>query len=205
MAQSNVYSLNVVGYVNVPLKSGFTLLENPLDAGDNTVSNVFKNVDYTQNTYAVLTWNGSFFVENDLDQFDGTWQNPTFNAAPGTGFFFKNPGSTITNTFVGNVLQGALSVSVTAQSFNLVGSKVPQDGYVSDLGLIPTGGDAILLWNGSFFVETDFDEFDSTWTPAASSGYIIDSVKGPLVSNANSFFYKNIHNSATWVRNFTVQ
>ncbi len=33
VAQSNVYSLNIVGYVNVPVPSGYSLLANPLKAG----------------------------------------------------------------------------------------------------------------------------------------------------------------------------
>src|SRR5689334_11322152 len=112
MAQSNVYSLNVVGYVNVPLRPGLSMINNPLDAGNNSVSNIFKAVDYTVTTYAVITWNGLSFVQNDLDQFDGTWQSPTLPLAPGTGFFFKNTGgSAITNAFVGNVMQGSLSIS----------------------------------------------------------------------------------------------
>jgi hypothetical protein len=49
MAQSNVYSLNVVGYVNVPLVGGgaFNMIANPLNntgTGGNNISNLFSAV-----------------------------------------------------------------------------------------------------------------------------------------------------------------
>jgi len=205
MAQSNVYSLNVVGYVNVVLKPGLSLIANPLDAGNNSVSNIFRNVDYTQDTYAILTWDGSAFQGNQLDQFDGTWGNPTQVLAPGTGFFWKNPtANPITNTFVGNVLQGTLTVPVPP-GLNLVASKVPQDGFTQDLGLNPTPGhNTILLWDGHAFQGSDYDEFDSTWGPA--TGFTVDPVKGPYITNANGFFVKgDSQTTATFTRNFTVQ
>src|ERR1700691_3524535 len=42
MAQSNVYSLNIVGYVNIPVTKGnLYLLENPFDTGTgNNITNV---------------------------------------------------------------------------------------------------------------------------------------------------------------------
>src|SRR5690348_15250407 len=81
MAQSNVYSLNVVGYVNVRMNQGLTMIANPLDAGNNTVSNVFKNVD-PNNHYTILSWDGASFQPNDLDDIDGTWTNPNLVLAP---------------------------------------------------------------------------------------------------------------------------
>jgi hypothetical protein len=163
-------------------------------------------VDYTAGQfYAVLSWDGASFIPNDLDQFDGTWTNPTLDLSPGKGFFFKNTsGLSITNTFVGNVLQGTLTVPVPP-GLNLVASKVPQDGFVVDLGLAATPGhNSILLWDGASFQPSDFDEFDSTWS--AATGFTVDPVKGPLITNARGFFVKGDGSStATWVRSFTVQ
>jgi len=205
MAQSNVYSLNVVGYVNVVLPPGLKLIANPLDAGNNSISNLFKIDPQGNQYYAIQTWTGVAFVEHDLDAFDSTWADPQTVLAPGTGFFFKNVGPTaITNTFVGNVLQGSLTVPVPP-GLNLVSSKVPQDGYTKDLGLTPTPGHtAVQLWSGVAFLETDFDEFDSTWTPV--TGFDVNPVKGPYITNAAGFFVKGDGSStATFTRNFTVQ
>src|SRR5436309_353228 len=43
MAQSNVYSLNIVGYCNVPVKGGYSFLSNPLDNGNNSATTLFPN------------------------------------------------------------------------------------------------------------------------------------------------------------------
>lgn len=41
LAADPVYSVNAVGYVNVVLKPGFTIVANPLNAGDNHLSKIF--------------------------------------------------------------------------------------------------------------------------------------------------------------------
>jgi hypothetical protein len=43
---AQVYSVNAVGYVNVTLPPGFSLVSNPLNAGtgNNTVSKLFSNI-----------------------------------------------------------------------------------------------------------------------------------------------------------------
>src|SRR5437899_2710664 len=61
-AQSNVYSLNVVGYVNVALVGGagggtFTMIANPLnrtDANGNNITNLFKT---PQDSDQIYRWN----------------------------------------------------------------------------------------------------------------------------------------------------
>src|SRR4051812_11081510 len=44
MAQSNVYSLNVVGYVNVSLTNGFNMVANQLDLDGTGINNTVTNV-----------------------------------------------------------------------------------------------------------------------------------------------------------------
>ena len=39
-AQAQVYSVNAVGYVNKSIPSGFSIVANPLNNGDNKVSDV---------------------------------------------------------------------------------------------------------------------------------------------------------------------
>src|SRR5258707_13816056 len=60
MAQSNVYSLNVVGYINRTLADSgkFSLVANQLDSGNNTFSNLFAALP--ANT-KVLKWTGVSF------------------------------------------------------------------------------------------------------------------------------------------------
>jgi hypothetical protein len=199
LAQSNVYSLNVVGYVNVPVPHGYSLIANPLNSANNTVSNLFSgSPGAVGNT--VYTWNGANFVANFYDDLGGAWANPNLNLAPGTGFFVNNPGTSYTNTFVGEVLQGSLSNSVPL-GYTLTSSKVPQAGFTLDLGLNAQPGDYVYMWNGNNFVAIFYDDLGGAWNPAA--GFTVDPAKGPLVGVAQSFFYRNVA-GGTFTRNFTV-
>src|SRR5438046_1261359 len=43
-SMAQIYSVNAVGYVNVTLDAGFNMVSNPLNAADNTVGGLFKNI-----------------------------------------------------------------------------------------------------------------------------------------------------------------
>lgn len=203
-----VYSQNVVGYVNVVIPSGYSAIANPLDAsnsGGNSISNLF-NAAVAGGTGpaagdAAYSWNGVFNNGNFNSDLDGSWSNPTEQFAPGKGIFYQNVGAPFTNTFVGEVMQGSLTVPLPFL-YNSVASKVPQAGYAADLGLIGAGADVIYLWNGNFNVGSFRDDLGGTWSDAA--GFVVDPVKGPFLNVAQSIFYNNVSGAATWVRNFTV-
>jgi len=207
-AQSNVYSQNVVGYVNVPVPVGYSLIANPLNAGNNSVSNVFKAaVDGGAAVGStVYTWTGTSLVPNQNDQFDTTWQNPTLSLPPGLGFFFYNPNARFTNTFVGEVNQGALS-KIIPLGYSVHSSLIPLTGYLqTDLGLTNAApGDTVYLWNGANLVPCAKDLFDFTWQPLPPP-YSCDPVQGPLIPIGTGFFYQGQSGSSiSWLRNFTVQ
>jgi len=137
----NVYSVNVVGYVNVPARLGFSSMSNPLDAaGSNSATNVIQNVfdsgagqgpwDGSQ----LQIWNGThytaYFLDSNPDdyppgQFTG-YTDSSGNPAtppvlgPGIGYLFNN-GTASSNvlTYVGNVRgvttggSGAMAISNT--------------------------------------------------------------------------------------------
>jgi len=86
-AQSNVYSVNVVGYVNAPVagNSAFTLLANPLSDGTNTIASLGAALP---NKTTVQVWNGSGFT--GTSKAGGAWGNPALPIPPGTGFFRSN-------------------------------------------------------------------------------------------------------------------
>ena len=114
MAQANVYSLNVVGYVNVNYVAGFNAAANPLvGSPDNTLNTVLAGADVPDNT-TVFIWNTT------LQDFDpvtpvyvassGTWSvNATVNQ--GQGIFVLAPAN-FTHTYVGEVKQGTDRKSV---------------------------------------------------------------------------------------------
>lgn len=157
-AQSNVYSLNIVGYVNTPIKGNgeFTLLANPLDAPTNTSVALVGSL--LPNKSQVLTWNGASY--DTASKISGVW-NTNFNIPPGTGFFVKNGpvGSpALTNTFVGNVLTGVPGTNTVALpvGFSLRGSPLPIGGTLTDvgnnslnLGVVLANKSQVLIWDNS--------------------------------------------------------
>jgi hypothetical protein len=135
-AQGNVYSLNVVGYVNTVIKGNgaYTLLANPLVAATNDSISLVGNL--LPNKSQVLTWGGASYVT--ASKISGVW-NTNLPIPAGTGFFVKNgpAGSPdLTNTFVGEVSGGLPGTNTTAlpAGFVLVGSKAPIGGTLNDSG-----------------------------------------------------------------------
>src|SRR5256885_10449229 len=65
MAQSNVYSLNIVGYCNVPTPAGYTFQSNPMDNGNNSAVVVIPNPnpDPSGTSGQLGPWDGSAIQE----------------------------------------------------------------------------------------------------------------------------------------------
>jgi hypothetical protein len=205
MAQSNVYSLNVVGYVNVPTTGGgnFNMLANPLNNANNGITNLFA---VAQDGDAIFTWDASI---QDLggtvysySSFLGKWDGNR-NLAPGEGFFYLNAGSNKTNTFVGDVVQGAYNNPVPivgGGSFNGIGSSVPIGGSFTNAtdGIIPRDGDSVFTWDvvaqdlGA--ATASYSTFLGKWDNTAIN-----------INPGNGFFYLGAGaNQNPWTRNFTV-
>ena len=206
-AQSNVYSLNVVGYVNTVIAGGgsYSLIANPLNnTVSNSQTNLFKGLPGSQDGANILKW--------DVNTFDFQGTVPTYGtfssawdiavALPvGEGFFYVNPGSTFTNTFVGEVVQGSFARPVVGGgSYNAIGSSVPVAGSFTNAigGLAPTDGDNILVWDVAAFdfqgTVPTYGTFSSAWDITALN-----------VKVGEGMFYVRQGANATWTRNFTVQ
>lgn len=207
-ASAQVYSVNVVGYVNKELVPKFNLVANPLDnkAGNN-VENLFG--DTLPNGTGIYKWNcppGSYEATNyystDFDP-TGVWDDPAQVLAPGTGFWLNLAGTANkTTTFVGDVMQGmgadALVIPL-CNGFNLVGSKVPQAGKLqADLGYVPSNGDAVYQWDATTqkykptsIYSTDFNPAGE-WDPA-----------DPDIAVAEGFWLKT-QAAGQWKREFKV-
>jgi len=162
MAQSNVYSLNVVGYVNLPLTQGFNLVANQLDADgtgtNNTIQGVFGSLLPPGST--VYTWNGAGYnVASYTKNKAGTATNWSGNYPlnPGQGSWVSIPTGTIgtnvlTVTTVGQVLQGAAFAvnPYYGTGFSLLSSVVPlSGGLVTTMGYTPAASDTVYTWNGT--------------------------------------------------------
>jgi hypothetical protein len=144
-AQTNVYSVNAVGYVQVVFQPNvFTMVGNPLNTTNNSIGSLFTAFPNGTQFYK---WNGATY---DIAQFlFGAWDNPQYTLNPGEGCFIQTKGSAPwTNTFVGEVLQGNLTNSIP-NGFSQRSSMVPQAGDADSLGLSAAlkNGDSILEYN----------------------------------------------------------
>lgn len=197
VAQTNVYSQNVVGYINVTITNS-TLLDmiaNQLDydgTGTNNTVLTALGTNVPINT-RVYVYSGGTFVSALYTSKGWSGATPTVNAAmnPGQGFFIKVPSVPTTITLVGNVLQGELQ-NPYAAGLQIKSSMVPQSGGLQTvLGYAPTVNDRVYRY-----------------FPAGYSSHLY-TAKGwsggePVPEVAESFWLKAV-NSGTWTRNFTVQ
>lgn len=180
-----VFSVNAVGYVNITVPKGFSMLSNPLNAATNTVGAVLAGAP--ENT-TVYTFNGAGFSVNQV-QF-GDFQNPGEPFVPGGGSFISAP-SAFPVTFVGEVPQGNLTNSLP-KGFSIRSSIVPQAGQLDTvLGFPKEENDTVYRWDNANakYVQSDVQFGD--WTVA------------PVVNVAEAFWVRKV-NAASWVRNFSV-
>src|SRR5947207_7701785 len=131
MAQSNVYSLNVVGYVNASIAGGgtsgkFQMIANPLNTTNNTVASL---LPAPPDGTTLFKWTGTAFVSTTF--FLGAWSDGTFTLNPGEGGIVQSS-APFTNTFVGEVMQGSLANPYPA-GFSIKASQVPQAGTLTQL------------------------------------------------------------------------
>jgi hypothetical protein len=149
--QAQVFSVNVVGYVNVTVPSrptgAFAMITNPLDqgAGNYTVASLIPAPP--EGTVIFKYINGAYDPANVFEL--GEWGNPNQTLEPGQGAFIKVPANqALTITFVGEVRQGAASNRNLVAGFNMVGSLVPQGGGLSTVLEFPAAeGDVVYKYN----------------------------------------------------------
>jgi hypothetical protein len=193
MAQ--VYSLNVVGYVNVTAPAGFSMIANQLSGTNTTIGSLIANPPPGTQIYK---WDGASYLS--WEYFDVLGWFPDGNATlnPGEGAFIKNPTATnLVLTFVGEVLQGSLSNSLP-QGFTIRSSMVPQSGTLASgtnapaLNFPAAPGDQIYKWVPATSSYDSYEYFDVLgWFPS-----------DPSVAVGESFFVNKSANS-TWTRNFS--
>jgi hypothetical protein len=211
MAQSNVYSLNVVGYVNVVYKAGFNAGANPLMASPNNQLNTILNnatpVTGTPDNTIVLRWNTT------LQDFDGIV--PTYNATthlwadnavinPGECFFVLAPNE-FTNTYVGEVKQTSTTIPIVA-GFNGISSPVPVGGNTGTVlaQLSPSDNDLAFKWDNSPTGPTAQGFYDPvTYVLSSTSWQNLGNSPGTFGVGEGLFYLASA--PLSWVRTFTVQ
>jgi len=202
MAQSNVYSLNVVGYVNKSFSSGnFVLVCNPFNAATNDLNSLIPNPPDNTQVWRWITANQDLDITTipTYSAAQKTWlPNPILN--PGEGFFVV-AGADFTNTFVGDVPQGSLTNALVGNSnFEAIGSKVPVGGNLATvLDQYPaTDNDQVWTWNVGL---QDFNVSTVSTYSASQSKWLPDST----IAVGDAFFLVRAGGPVNYVRNFTVQ
>jgi hypothetical protein len=155
-SQAQVYSQNIVGYVNLPVINGYQMYSTPLDLDgtgtNNTVTTVL-GTNVPVNTQ-VLTWTGSSY-QGDLfsipkHQTVAVWSTPNQPLNPGEGYFIYNPSNAVTVTVVGTALVGTNSnpALTPGGGYYALSSVSPIAGdIVTNFGYQPSLNDQVLIWN----------------------------------------------------------
>ena len=153
--QAQVYSLNIVGYVNVASPAGYSIIANQLDTGTNTLANLLPAPQNgtTIYKYGVGGYSGFTYI-------NGWGTDGTNVLNPGEAAFIYSPFPT-TNTFVGTVLTGTNTVPLVA-GYTLVASPTPLAGYAdTNLSLPLMNGETVYTYSGGYAGAT----YVNGWTP----------------------------------------
>ena len=145
-SQAQVYSQNIVGYVNIPARIGYNNIANPLDCG-NSLTNIIQpgaTWDFT----LVSLWTGAGYKIYTIDSSMSTGVSDANDVSavtsppipPGKAFFFFNNTASSNNvTVVGTVHVDAAATGsqVVGTTTNKLGTSPALDFYGS---VLPIGG-----------------------------------------------------------------
>jgi hypothetical protein len=192
-AEAQVYSVNAVGYVNVTVPVGFSMIANQLKSSNTKISALLPAPPAGTQIFKYVS--GTGYVGYTFDDIDNAWLpdgNATLN--PGEGAFIKNNSAAAFKvTFVGDVPTGTLTTPLPS-GYSIVSSQVPIGGPVTTaLSLPGTPGDQVLKYvPGTGYVVSTFDDIDNTWLPSV-----------PSVAVGESFFLRR-STAGSWTRTFSV-
>jgi len=255
--QAQVYSQNIVGYVNtaIPGNGALSLIVNPMQnitggvtnnagsvlsalVGGETLytwtgsgynayvyagSGVGTGLGYSSDFYDGNPGTGAAIPGTTYDSNNGVYWTPALKLDQGKAFYISNPGSSITNAFVGNAITQNTNTPVAIAgngALSLTGSTVPIGGNVTNLTLPFVGGETILAWTGAGYYAYIYagpgvgtglgyasDYYDGNpGTGAAIPGTTYDSNNGvywapPLnVGVGSGFFVSNPGSAVNWTQ-----
>jgi hypothetical protein len=165
-SQAQVYSQNIVGYVNVASPAGFSIIGNQLDTGTNTLANL---LPAPANGTTIYKYGSAGYV--GFTYVNGWGADGTNTLNPGEAAFIFCPFAT-TNTFVGTVLTGTNTVALRA-GFTLVASPTPLAGFAdTNLSLPLQNGETVYTYSGGYSGST----YVNGWTPPqinTSQGFFV--------------------------------
>lgn len=220
MAQSNVYSLNIVGYANVPNPSGYSFQTAPFRVPTAVTNGANEILPANTGQYdgdQLIIWTGHGWASFYLDSTQPTGFSdsggtgvPAPILSSGQGYAYYNASGVSNNlTYVGEVRTGTNTITIPASpEISTLGSPIPLSGGVSTaLQLSNPGGaldgDAVELMvvNAQGFVRGFSPAyFDSTQTTGfADSGG--SPVPEPQIAVGQGFAFDNaLAAPVTWTQ-----
>jgi hypothetical protein len=218
-AQSNVYSLNVVGYVNLTLRPGYNLITAQLNdsSGSRQINTILTNCPTLADGSTFFKWDEVAQGFTSSANFIGTppdgpaWYNADYTAlvtdtAPlGKGFFIKNEGAAATLTLVGEVPQGAFNQSVP-NNYSFLGDFVPASQEIKTNGF-PIADNSILFTYDAV-AQGYTSGLNGIGTPPDgpawyNADFTAEVIFAPAVGQG--FVYNTTGGALPWARNFTVK
>jgi len=198
-SMAQVYSVNIVGYVNTTIPSGWSIICNPLNAsGGNTVGNVIPNPPQPITIYKYVNATGAYQTAV-WDAEYSVWSYPAMIIDPGMGLFVKNFGDTFNWTFVGEVPTGTSLTVPIGHGFNLVSSIVPKTGKLqTELGYAPSVGEGL-----SDNVYKYINATGGYQTYNFDGEYQVWSVE-PTINVGEGFWLLRGGTAVTWTQSFSV-
>jgi hypothetical protein len=215
-ASAQVYSANAVGYVNMTVPAGLSILANPLNGSpDNSLNNIlvlsdldigatiFRFDTATQGYGPSIQWAGTFLG----------WltSNPDPNwvvLAPGEAFFIRmNAAADV--TWVGEVPQGELSNPLPGpNALSMRSSQVPQTAQIGQpgigLGFPGNTGDVLYIFDNAA------GNYKQSYSFLGGLGWLSanpddEGFNGPTIPVGTGFFLLQGGAGATsWDRTFSV-
>ena len=165
----------------VTAQPGFTAIANQLDAGGNTLQEVFPNPTGTLNGNEIYKYNcsgdpgqaGSYsiyiFDSSRATGFrDPNGNTVTTTLVPGEGAFFRNvTGGNIVLTFTGEPHVPVLPIYLPCGcgQYNFISGQTTNASQVFEefMGIEPVGGECFYGWTGFVWQPNCFDEFGAGW------------------------------------------
>jgi hypothetical protein len=204
----DVYSLNVVGYINVTMQRGWNLVADQLEPMEPATSNANSIFDgsspadgsllcrfnpATQSFYDAV----HYFHGVGWDPPSHNTNDPVLNLPVGDGFFVWTP-TNWTATFVGQVLQGTL-INPLPANYSLKACMVPLGGGLTSVEGFPPINNARV-----YFFQRATQNYTGAYRYITPVGW--QNPPGePIDRVGESFFLHNPGPDAVWLMNFTVQ
>lgn len=194
-SMAQVYSVNIVGYINVPIKNGWNLIANQLNnSAGNTVLNLMPAPPAAISVFTYIA-SAQSYDNSNWDPGFGEWDKPNLQINPGMGAFIYSPNPEWTLTLVGEVMTGTQTVPLVA-GWQLISPVVPQDLNLADAtsGYTPGAqGDSLFFYDAAAqtYINANYDPGFGEWD------------RPPLCTVGQGFFAFRL-DAGSWTRTFNV-